>query len=152
MGVCQSSLLSAESEAELRRTQHDLIESKAFWATLWQPPYDSCLITEVTEHSDREGSVGDNLNTPGQHSLWEETREVSRVRSKNRKEPFNREVKGTIQSTNPSNQQFFSFVFCRLRKHLSHIKNANLHILLGDNLAALSEYQEALDQYSIGIR
>ena len=77
---------------------------------------------------------------------------MSRVRSKNRKEPFNREVKGTIQSTKSSNQQFFSFVFCRLRKHLSHIKNANLHILLGDNLAALSEYQEALDQYSIGIR
>ncbi|XP_028400732.1 anaphase-promoting complex subunit 7-like [Dendronephthya gigantea] len=38
-----------------------------------------------------------------------------------------------------------------LRKHLSHVKNANLHILLGDNLAALSEYQEALDEYSIGI-
>ena len=38
-----------------------------------------------------------------------------------------------------------------LRKHISHIKNANLHILLGHNLSALSEYQEALDQYSIGI-
>ncbi|XP_046840644.1 anaphase-promoting complex subunit 7-like isoform X2 [Xenia sp. Carnegie-2017] len=38
-----------------------------------------------------------------------------------------------------------------LRKHLTHIKSANLHILLGDNLASLNEYQEALDQYSIGI-
>lgn len=38
-----------------------------------------------------------------------------------------------------------------IRKHLCHVKTANLHILLGDNLAALNEYQEALDQYSIGI-
>lgn len=38
-----------------------------------------------------------------------------------------------------------------IRKYLPHIKTANLHIILGDNLAALNEYQEALDQYSIGI-
>jgi hypothetical protein len=61
-------------------------------------------------------------------------------------------VKPCLNLPNPETNNFVFFYICRLKKHLPHTKNANLHILLGNNLAALSEYQEALDQYSIGIR
>jgi hypothetical protein len=61
-------------------------------------------------------------------------------------------VKPCLNLLNSGTNNFVFFYICRLKKHLPHTKNANLHILLGNNLAALSEYQEALDQYSIGIR
>jgi hypothetical protein len=40
-------------------------------APIWQPPYDLCLIMELSY--DGRVSLGDNPNPPCQHSLWEET-------------------------------------------------------------------------------